>query len=130
MKIAVFTWFLFPIAEGIVQGLLFKYKKGFGHVPGDSFYIQIFIIRGIAAILHGALVVNAQPGVFVPLFGFYACAHWLVFDVVLNLMRKKDIDYEGKNSGWLKNVSFKDQISFSIAGVIAFSYWLFKLGYV
>lgn len=126
----LFTWLLYPIGEAVVQGLLFKYKKNFGHVPGDAFYLILFFIRGIAAILHGGLVVDAQPGVFIPLFSYYAATHWLLFDVTLNKMRGKDIDYEGENSGWLKDVPFKTQMIIAAAITATALVYLYKLGYL
>lgn len=130
MNLILFTWLLYPIAEAVVQGLLFKYKKNFGHTPGDQFYIVLFIIRGIVAILHGAFVMDAQPGSFVPLFGFYVSTHWLLFDPLLNKMRNKEKDYEGKNSGWLKDVPFKQQMISAALGTVIFTVWLYKLQYI
>jgi len=130
MNIALFTWLLFPVAEAVVQGLLFKYKPNYGHTPGDAFYLILFFLRGIAAILHGAFVVDAQPGCIVPLFGFYVSSHWLLFDPLLNKIRKKPFDYEGKNSGWLKFIPYKWQAVISLVLIVVCSYWMFKLGYV
>jgi len=130
MNFIVFTWIGVVLGEALVQALLFKYKKGFGHKPGDAFYLILFFIRGNMAILHGAFVVDAQPGVFVPLIGFYVSMHWLLFDLTLNKLRGKDIDYEGKNSGWLKDVPFKTQMLISGIGTAATIIWLYKLGYI
>lgn len=49
--------------------------------------------------------------------------------VVLNLFRGKRLDYEGKNSGWLKFVPYKVQALISILLAVGCYVWLVYLGY-
>ena len=111
--ILLLTWLIYPVLEAITQGLLFKYKKGFGHVKGDSFYLQLFLIRGIAFILWGILVMDAQVGSFLPLLGYAVGCHFAIFDILLNCFRSKPWDYEGENSGWLKGIPMFAQLIIS-----------------
>lgn len=130
MNLIIFTWLIYVEGEAIVQSLLFKYKKGYGHNPGDAFYIILFFIRGIVAVLHGAFVMDAQPGSMIAFLGFYCSTHWLLFDPTLNKLRGLDIGYEGANSGWLKGIPFKEQIIVASIGTVAFTFILYKLGYL
>lgn len=90
----LFSWFVF-IAFEISRNYWIIKKKA------SPIYIQSFIIRAIAAILHGVLW-NVQSWLeFWPLVIFQVSSFYLSFDLVLNLLRKKHPLYQGDDSGWL-----------------------------
>lgn len=63
-------------------------------------YLVLFIIRGTSAILHGILL-DTQPSEWPELLVFQVTSFYLLFDILLNILRKKPLLYRGKNSGWL-----------------------------
>lgn len=59
-------------------------------------HIVEFIFGGGAAILYGAFVFNAQPGVMgLHVLSFEALSFWLIFEHALNLARGLAWDYLG-----------------------------------
>lgn len=118
----IFTWLLYPILEAFVQAWLFKHKRGYGHTPGDQFYLVLFIVRGMACIAWGILI-DTQVGYFIPLVFWCAGTHWLIFDPLLNKLRGFDWNYEGKHSGWLKDVPASIQVIVAcVISIISFIY--------
>jgi len=93
------TWFLYIIAEALIQAHYIKE----GNRPN---YLQLFIIRGMASIFHG-VIVNVQPYPWYdyPLLVLWqASSFWIFFDLILNELRGKPLDYKGENSGWLDSL--------------------------
>jgi hypothetical protein len=92
-------WLLYIITEAYIQYNLIK----IGWKPN---YIQLFLIRGVFAILHGAFidVANWYEGGI--LIGFQLCSFWILFDLILNKLRGKVWDYKGKDSGWLDKIPY------------------------
>lgn len=87
----IFIWFLF---------IYFEAARNFAIIINGSRpnYLQSFIIRAMAAILHGVLldVKDWQEYLTVLIFqvsSFYAC-----FDFILNWMRGKEMFYLGTGS--------------------------------
>lgn len=67
-------------------------------------YLQSFVIRGMAAIFHGIIVGVATWQDYLPVFIFQITSFWLLFDIGLNLARKKPLIYKGETSGYLDSL--------------------------
>ncbi len=82
----------------------------------------------MAAVAHGVLLdVQPQPWYQWPgLVLFQVGTFWLLFDPILNKLTNQRLDYEGKNSGWLKGIPYWLQAIISIAmisvGLYGFHY--------
>lgn len=85
---------LLPIAGNI-------YLDRNGRKPN---YLQMFILRGMAAILHGVLFNPQNWNDYFPVFIFQVTSFWLFFEAGLNIVRNKPLLYydhfEG-DSGWI-----------------------------
>lgn len=90
----IIIWFAFIMLE--VARNFWMIQKG-----DKPNYLQSFILRGMAAIGHGILYNPADPREWLPLLIFQVASFYLIFDFVLNLLRGKHFDYQGKTSGWL-----------------------------
>lgn len=64
-------------------------------------YIQSFILRWMVAILHGILFDPRNVADCIPVFIFQVTSFWLLFDLILNYLRKKPMLYMGDQSGWI-----------------------------
>lgn len=64
-------------------------------------YLQSFIIRGMAAILHALLFNRQIPRDWWPVLIFQVTSFWLIFPLFLNGLRRKPAMYVGAQSGWL-----------------------------
>lgn len=88
-------------------------------------YLQSFIFRGIAAILHGAYmfdVIGTFDGVidmsqfnvlellgfWMPILTIQVCLFFVLFSPLLNLLRGMKWYYLGKESGWLDRIGLGD----------------------
>lgn len=72
-------------------------------------YLQMLVLRGIAAFLHWCLFVNSpdQMVLLFWLFVFEVTSYWLVFEAWLNIVRRKPIlyyDTTENDSGWIDRV--------------------------
>jgi hypothetical protein len=94
MKILLLLLWLVPIAINI-------YADKDGDKPN---YLQVFILRGFCAILHGALF-NPQGWVdYEPILIFQVTSYWLLFEIGLNAVRGRALLYYDtveKDSGWI-----------------------------
>jgi hypothetical protein len=92
-------WLIYILLEAFIQ---YKSIKA-GNKPS---YLVLFLIRGIFSILQGGLILDVQYNTwqYPVLLGFQACSFWIVFDLVLNLLRKEKWDYKGSNSGYLDKI--------------------------
>lgn len=125
--IALLLWLLIPITNAIADWYIIeRLKKPIDHL------IE-FIFRGMVAILYGALVFDAQVGHHGAMVIVYeVTSFYLIFELLLNLLRWKPADYIGKSSRLdiflSKNRSlywiFK---IFSMAGAIFSAIYLIKL---
>lgn len=113
MTFKLLLW-LIPIAINV-------YVDRKGRVP---FYLLVNIARGIAAILHGTLMltgVDYTPWtmawwelilLWLPIFTFQMTSFWLLFDLGINIVQKKSSllyrDTKEGNSGWIERF-FKDK---------------------
>jgi len=67
-------------------------------------YLVMFILRGMAAILHGVLFDPHTLQDYFPVFIFQVTSFWLLFEIALNIVRKKPIlyyDTTEHDSGWI-----------------------------
>lgn len=120
-------WLLYILAEAFVQGKSIKD----GNKP---LYIVLFIIRGIASIIHG-ITLNVQYGTwqYPILLGFQICSFYTIFDFVLNALRLDPLGYRGKESGWLDKLNDTQWYSLKVICLIlsiifyilGLSYWKF-----
>ena len=85
-------------------------------------YLKMFVLRGIAAIVHGVLfdiVVGYLPdnlhtysvwGLFVlwlPLLTFQVTSFWIIFELALNRVRGREwlyFDRKERDSGWVDQI--------------------------
>jgi len=87
-------WIVYILAEAFLQ-----YKSiSKGNKPN---YLQLAIIRGVFSILHGVLIDVQDIKEYGILVLWQITSFWLIFDPVLNKLRKKSFFYKGKTSGWL-----------------------------
>lgn len=87
-------WLVYIASEVTIQAHLI----GKGWKPN---YIQLFILRGAASIVHGAIIDVESFGEYFWLLAFQVTSFWILFDLGLNIVRGKELFYKGKNSGWL-----------------------------
>lgn len=114
-------WFIF-IALEIVRNyymIVVKDKK--------PVYFQSFILRGWAHISIIVFVYDVTvPSEWLPIYKifesdywpillFHVTSFWILFDLTLNILRKKPWNYRGKTSGWLDSIP---------SNII---YWLLKI---
>lgn len=85
-------WFLFIALEVARNYYMIEKQKT---VPN---YLQSFILRGIASILHGIAVGVVNTKEYAILVIFQCCAFWILFDLALNLFRGKSPIHKGKNN--------------------------------
>jgi hypothetical protein len=88
-------WFVFIGLESYRNYYLIEVKKS------RPIYIQSFIGRCMAAILHGVLFDPQVMADYAPVFFFQLTSFWILFDLSLNYFRKKPLLYMGEKSGWI-----------------------------
>ena len=88
-------WIIFIALEILRNYYLIEVKKS------RPIYIQSFIIRGLASIFHGVYLDVQNMREFTPILAFQVITFWWLFDIGLNLLRRKIWNYRGQNSGWL-----------------------------
>lgn len=99
-------WLLYILLDSYANYLWIEKKKS---APN---YIILFLIRGIAAIVYGALIRDVQDN-FISIFGWFAfvtCSFPFLFNTLLNSWRKKPIDYLGESSGWIDTFMVKHKL--------------------
>jgi len=90
-------WIIYILAEVLIQSYLID-KKNWKPV-----YFQLFVIRGMAAIVHG-IYLDVSPETYLPVIVWQVCSFWILFDLGLNIARGKAWYYRGKTSGWLDRI--------------------------
>ena len=88
-------WLVFIAAETYRNYYLIEVKKT------RPMYLQSFVLRGMAAILHGILFNPHNMADYFPVFIFQVSSFWLLFDLSLNYLRGKPMLYMGEQSGWI-----------------------------
>ncbi len=114
-------WLVYILSEAFIQSKSIKA----GSKPN---YLMLFIIRGMFSIFHGILL-NVQYGTYQypVLVGFQICSFWILFDLILNFLRKKPILYKGDNSGYIDKLSYSIYIPLKIV-VLIVAIYLYYLG--
>lgn len=69
-------WAGYILAEILIQSYLIE-KKNWKPV-----YLQLFVIRGIAAIVHGVYL-DVSPETYWPVITWQVCSFWILFDLAL-----------------------------------------------
>jgi hypothetical protein len=78
-------------------------------------YALMAVLRGGAAILHGVLIIPMDDPqwtmsgwellmLWLPYFTFHATSFWILFELSLNILQKRDplyYDQKEKDSGWI-----------------------------
>lgn len=82
-------------------------------------YMQVFVLRGMAAIIHGILtdmVCHIFPNdlyrysmwelvlIYLPLLVFQVTSFWILFEISLNVVRGRELlyfDRKERDSGWI-----------------------------
>jgi hypothetical protein len=64
-------------------------------------YLLMFIARGIFVILYGVYIDIQNPREWWPILAFQLSSFWIIFDLLLNSLRGRNLLYKGKNSGWI-----------------------------
>lgn len=113
-------WLAYISLDSIFNWWLIVKKKT---VP---LYLPLFLFRGCAAIAYGAFVYEAQVGEFLPWLLSVTLPFPFLFNTLLNTFRKKEIDYCGKDSGWIDSyiVSRNYQRLYYWITLILFLIWL------
>ena len=112
MKTFILLLWLIPIALNV-------YVDRDGRKPN---YLQMFVIRGFAAILH-AIILDVVCDVFpdnlwrynaieliliwMPVFLFQITSFWILFEIFLNIVRKRELFYfdrQENDSGWTDQI--------------------------
>lgn len=90
-------WFVFIGAEVVRNWYIIEKQKT---TPN---YLQSFILRGMASILHGIAVGVLNTQEYLILIGFQVGSFWILFDFALNLSRGKPPMHKGKKN-WLDRI--------------------------
>lgn len=106
------VWFIFITLEAYRNWHVIEVQKS------RPDYLQSFVIRGMAAVLHGIFMGVTEPSNWYPVLIFQVTSFWILFDPLLNIMRNKPLLYLGDpkkgSSGWL------DRLPILV-------YWILKL---
>jgi len=86
----IYLWLLFILLDVYRNWYMIEKKKT------KPIYLQSFTIRGMAAILHGILMDVENIDEWTPLLFFQLSSFWVIFDLSLNLLRKKSVFHVGK----------------------------------
>jgi hypothetical protein len=95
MIVCLFLWQVLVALEVFIHYIMIEKANT------KPIYIQWFIIRGLAAILHGAMCDVGSWGEYLPIFIFQVSTHLTIFDPALNGLRGESFWYVGEDSGWL-----------------------------
>lgn len=83
-------------------------------------YLLLNIVRGAAFIVYGSFVWDFQPEIwYANIFIFCTTSFWILFDLSLNIARKKHPLYIGAESGWIDRWGFKNRGLYYICKVFA-----------
>lgn len=112
MKTFILLLWLIPIALNV-------YVDRDGRKPN---YLQMFLIRGLAAVLH-AVILDVTCDVFpdnlwrynaielmliwMPVLLFQVTSFWILFELVLNIVRGRELlyfDRQERDSGWIDQI--------------------------
>lgn len=97
-------------------------------------YMQWWIIRGLAAIIHAVISdeVNIEWSIealvdYWPMLIFQVSSYYLIFDPLLNKLRKLTFIYRGLHSGWMDRLPMPAWVAVKVCCVGGLAYSLFTL---
>lgn len=91
--IAIFCWLLIPLTNAFVDAWMIERLK----MPID--HLVEFLFRGMFAILYGALIFDAKDGhQGTAVIIYEATSFYVVFELALNLLRRKPWNYLGNTA--------------------------------
>lgn len=100
----ILSWIVFIVGEAYTHARLIEVEK---ERPN---YIIVFLIRGMASIVHGVFL-DAQNGWhYLDIIIFQCATHWIIFPKLLNELRGKSFWYLGAESGWIDPFLIKHPI--------------------
>ncbi len=85
-------WFAYILFDAIANWYIIEKKK---INPAHS---VLFVGRCAIAIIYGGFVLDLQPGNFIPFAAFTGGSFWILFDMLLNVFRSKNLFYIGENA--------------------------------
>ena len=94
-------WILYILIEAVVQWYFIEKKKVRPH------YLQLFIVRGIFAVIYGVVVLKTEQDTVWRWAGQVILPFPFIFNQTLNILRGKTYDYVGENSGFIEPLIFK-----------------------
>lgn len=120
-------WFIYILLDAMANWYIIEKKKE------RPFYLVFCIIRGIAAIVYGGLILDVQPETALAWFLFVTCSFPFLFNTTLNLSRGKKVVYFGADSGWIDSfmVKYNLQEAYFIITIMlfAFSIYLYTVNF-
>lgn len=91
-------------------------------------YLLMNIVRGVAFILYGAFVWDTQADIRTfYIFLYCTTSFWVLFDLGINIARKKHPLYIGMHSGWIDRFGFQHQAIYYLGKVCALSALIFSI---
>lgn len=91
-------------------------------------YLLLNIMRGGAFILYGAYMWDFQYEIwYFNILVYCTTSFWVLFDLVLNVLRGKHPLYIGMHSGWIDQFGFRHQGIYYLAKVIALVWLVFSV---
>lgn len=91
-------------------------------------YLLMNIVRGVAFVLYGRLIWDAAIDMHtLNIFLYCTTSFWILFDLGLNLARKKHPLYIGQHSGWIDQYGFKYPGIYYLGKVCALSALVYSI---
>lgn len=91
-------------------------------------YLVLNIQRGIAFILYGVFIFDTQADLRTfYIFLYCTTSFWLLFDLGINIARKKHPLYIGMHSGWIDRFGFQHKAIYYIGKVCALAALIFSI---
>lgn len=114
ITLKLFIWLLFIIAHAYFDYYLITIEKK------HPIYIRSFLCIRLPAALLYLLLWDWHNLLYAGNFILFECtSFYLIFPVLLNTFRKKELFYLGKSSGWLDPHFIKHPVQFRIALLLA-----------
>lgn len=118
----LFVWLIFIGLDVLYNWYVIEKKHQ------RPFYLVLNIARGFAFILWGVFIIDFQYDIFyLNYFIFAITSFWLLFDLGINVTRKKHPLYIGMHSGWIDQFGFRHQGIYYLAKVIALVWLVFSI---
>lgn len=91
-------------------------------------YLLMNIVRGVAFVLYGRFVWDLSLDLQA-LYVFLYCltSFWILFDLALNIARRKHPLYIGQHSGWIDQYGFKYPALYYLGKAVALAALIFSI---